>query len=218
MRLAQQEEAAAEKARRAELKAMQDSLFALTKKPFWLTATLEDFKKVNKDILAKAKLAQATQEIGPKENLVIGTKAYNRAEVIGALGRTPEEVMAMRRGMTKFQITQSDRRIKDAIEEYIISLENAGKAAKERQDSITANFFKMVQKAGGPSQELHKIMRANLTGKQREEFDKRMLALYNKGVRLNHQQVLRKTQEFFGKPMPSGMLSPSQPTDLGLCL
>lgn len=204
-----------QKKREEEAKKLEENrkaLFALTKKPFWLTATIEDFRKVNEDILEKGRLAMVAQEIGPKQNLVIGSKAYNREEVIGALGRTPEEVMAMRRGMSKFQITQSDRRIKDAIEQYIISLENAGEAAQKNQDETDKNFFTMIQKAGGPSAELHRLMRSNLrTDKQRQEFDKRIVALYNKGVQINHQELMNKTREFFGGKIPSSKISLPSP-------
>ena len=109
------------KKREEEAKKLEENrkaLFALTKKPFWLTATVEDFRKVNEDILKKAKIALEGQTIGPLKDLKIGSKVRTRAEIIAATGMTPEQIAATKRTISIGEGKRFDERLSDMFSKF----------------------------------------------------------------------------------------------------
>jgi Sec-independent protein translocase protein TatA len=109
------------KKREEEAKKLEENrkaLFALTKKPFWLTATVEDFRKVNEDILKKAKIALEGQKIGPLKDLKIGSKVRTRAEIIAATGMTPEQIAATKRTISIGEGKRFDERLSDMFSKF----------------------------------------------------------------------------------------------------
>jgi len=227
MKLKAAEEEQARKAANAQLDAQRKGMFALTKKPFWLTATIEDLKQVNKETLDSAKRAldlanvsKVAAEIGPRKSIKIGDIEVGRDEAMSVLGMTPEQIMARRRLFSVSEIKSFDKGLSELIKESRRKEKEVQKAAQKdaetQQENMRKGFFNMIQKAGGPSAAMHAQMRAALNADQRAKFDKEMLALYQKGLAMHRAEIAKANAEILGQPM-SGVYG-NVPTEQGMIL